>query len=60
MHIETVPKKLRLAKKDADDKISMILCKIAKIHAILPTHGIVRLTKFHNGRAKIQILYDWN
>ena len=51
-HIETVPKKMRLAKKMPIKEYPQFYSNMLKIQAISPTHELVILAKFHNDRAK--------
>ena len=51
--IETLPKILDWPKNVPITKNPQFHSKCLKIQAILPTHGLVTLTKFHNARAKI-------
>ena len=52
LNFKTVPKKWDWPKKMPITKNPQFFSKYLKIQAIIPPHGLVSLTKFHNDRAK--------
>ena len=48
-----LPQTVETGQKDANNKKIHNYSKLLKIQAILSTHGLVILPKFHNDRAKI-------